>query len=85
MTSLEEIYNVLGINKSNGLFDTQEGVWKLELNFPNRVIRLIENVICPDAFFCVDNKPLILFYDNPADKSLLHKRIWNFNESAIIM
>lgn len=85
MTPLEKIYNQLGINKSNGLFFTQEGIWKRELNFPNRVVRLIETIICPDAFFCVDNKPMILFYNNPSNKSLLHKQIWNFNESAIVI
>ena len=36
-----------------------------------------------DAFFCFDNKPLILFFKEPKDKKALHRAIWNFNESPI--
>ena len=38
-----------------------------------------------DAFFCFDNKPLILFFslEDSNKKQELHKAIWNFNESPI--
>ena len=36
-----------------------------------------------DAFFCFDNKPLILFFKDPQDRKALHQAIWNFNESPI--
>ena len=45
---------------------------------------MIEEKICPDAFFCFGNKPLILFYDSPKNKTTIHKAIWNFNESPIV-
>jgi hypothetical protein len=84
MKSLENIFRNLGIDKSNGLYYIQEKTWKSELQFPNRIARLLENNIKPNAFFCIDNKPLILFFDNPNDEEL-HKKIWNFNESPIVI
>jgi hypothetical protein len=45
----------------------------------------LENNIKPDAFFCIDNKPMILFFENPPDVKKLHKNIWNFNETPIVI
>lgn len=45
--------------------------------------RLIEYKIKPKAFFCFDNKPLLLFFENPSNKEKLYEAIWNFNESPI--
>ena len=83
MKKLEEIFARLGLDKNNGLFITKENLWKKDTSFPNRVKRLIERKIEPDAFFCFDNKPLILFFLNPANKQELHEAIWNFNECPI--
>ncbi|MFT3949154.1 MAG: N-6 DNA methylase [Agriterribacter sp.] len=80
---MEEIFSTLGLSKDNGLYITQENRWKNETSFPNRVKRLIERKIEPTAFFCFDNKPIILFFDNPENKADLHEAIWNFNESPI--
>ena len=85
MTGLNNLFVTLGLDRSNGLFITQEGLWKNETGFPNRVKRLIERKIRPDAFFCFDNKPLILFFENPINKDELHKAIWNFNECPIVI
>lgn len=83
MKKLEEIFSALGLSKENGLYLTKENRWKTETSFPNRVKRLIERRIKPTAFFCFDNKPMILFFDNPANKADLHEAIWNFNECPI--
>jgi len=92
MKRIEEIFSRLGLNKDNGLFllEKVEGdypidrnPWKTETSFPNRVKRLIERKIEPTAFFCFDNKPIILFFDNPANKATLHEAIWNFNECPV--
>lgn len=85
MKKLEEIFTALGLNQNNGLFITNENnsQWKKETSFPNRVQRLIDKELKPDAFFSFDNKPLLLFFDNPTDKERLHKVIWNFNESPV--
>ncbi|MDE3183885.1 MAG: N-6 DNA methylase [Bacteroidota bacterium] len=80
---LKELYERLGLNEKNGLFITEDNAWKEETAFPNRVKRLLERKIKPDAFFCFDNKPLILFFNNPDNKSDLHEAIWNFNECPI--
>lgn len=83
MKRLDELLNQLGLNESNGLFYLKEERWKTDTAFPNRVKRLIENKIEPDAFFCFDNKPLVLFFENRSDWKELHKAIWNFNECPI--
>lgn len=57
--------------------------WKKKVSFPSRVYRLIENKLKPDAIFCFNDKPLILFFNNPKNKQELHQAIWNFNESPV--
>ena len=83
MTYLKPLFTKLGLDETNGLYITRDDLWKNQTAFHNRVKRLIERRILPDAFFCFDNKPLILFFNNPADKEELHKAIWNFNECPI--
>ncbi len=83
MRHLEQIFNQLQLSKGNGLFITSENDWKCL--FSNRVERLLNNVIKPDAFFSIDNKPFILFFDSPQNKKEKLKEIWNFNESPIVI
>jgi hypothetical protein len=81
---LDEVFLRLNIDQSKGLYYTNEHTWKNELKFPSRIAKILENDIKPDAFFCINDKPLILFFENPKDKDL-YKKIWNFNESPIII
>ncbi|MGG8497282.1 Eco57I restriction-modification methylase domain-containing protein [Tenacibaculum sp. TC6] len=83
MRHLEQIFNKLQLSKGNGLFITNENNWKGL--FSNRIERLLNNIIKPDAFFSIDNKPFILFFDSPENKKEKLKEIWNFNESPIII
>lgn len=85
MEKINDVFAQLGLDENNGLFITEESSWKANTAFPNRVIRLINERIKPYAFFCFDNKPLILFFLNPRDKNKLHEAIWNFNESPIVI
>lgn len=85
MKSLEEIFAHLGLKKSNGLFYLQGSEWQTETSFPNRVKRLIERKIKPDAFFCFDNKPMVMFFSDPQERTTLHEEIWNFNECPIVI
>ena len=85
MTNTEDIISRLGLSDKDGLFLMDNGRWKKETFMPNRVKRLLENKIQPSAFFCFDNKPVILFFENPADKQKLHEAIWNFNECPIVI
>jgi hypothetical protein len=85
MKNLLDIFNKLNINKENGLFIISEYLWKEECQFSSRIVRLIGNKLQPDAFFVFDNKPLILFYENPQNTKDIHKALWNFNESPIVI
>jgi hypothetical protein len=85
MNHLNRIFQTLSINTDNGLYYTNNTNWKAKLQFPNRVIRLLENNIKPNAFFCIDNKPLILFFENPQNRQKLYKDIWNFNETPVVI
>lgn len=87
--NIQEIYNRLKLaDKEDCLIKLSDPTWKNKVTFPSRICRLLEKndlLKTLDAFFCFDNKPLILFF-NLADSSLkkeLHKAIWNFNESPI--
>lgn len=83
MNHLTQIFNKLNLTRENGLFITNESDWKGV--FTNRVERILNNVIKPDAFFSIDNKPFILFFDSPENKKNKLKEIWNFNESPIVI
>ncbi|MBI3257867.1 MAG: N-6 DNA methylase [Ignavibacteriae bacterium] len=86
MNELEKIFLDLGLDRDNGLFVTNERLWVSDASIPNRIKRIIEQKkIVPDAFFCFDNKPMIMFFHNPDNKQELHKAIWNFNESPIVI
>lgn len=83
MKHLTEVFDKLGLTKERGLFLFNENEW--QGTFTNRVERLLLKVIKPDAFFCIDNKPFILFFDNPKNKRAKLEQIWNFNESPIVI
>lgn len=83
MRTLKEIFNKLGMNSQNGLYITTEDKWKGYLS--PRVEWLITEKLEPDAFFCVDKKPIVLFYNSPQNKEVLFKSIWNFNESPVVI
>lgn len=83
MTVIQDIISKLGLDGKDGLFYLKDNQWKEDTSFPNRVQRLLELKIKPQAIFCFDNKPMILFFENPKNKEALHEAIWNFNESPI--
>jgi hypothetical protein len=68
----------------DGLYFADDKKWESNLHFSNRVNRCLK-LLNPDAFFCFDNKPLILFFENPPNKSNLHRTIWNFNEIPVVI
>jgi len=83
MKELKEIFDRLGMNDQNGLFLTAEKNWQVIL--PPRITWLLEDKLKPEAFFCIDNKPVVLFYDSAKNKEDLFKAIWNFNESPVVI
>ena len=80
---LKEIYKKLNMTHENGLCVVKGEQWKGKL--PKRLEDLIDKKLKPEAFFCFDKKPLILFYDSPLNKQKLFKAIWNFNETPIVI
>jgi hypothetical protein len=84
---LNEVFKRLNIYDSDSLIRLTDEKWKEKITFPSRVIRLLEDTEKwnPKAIFCFDNKPLVLFFENPENKKELHKTAWNFNETPIII
>lgn len=83
MKNLNVIFDRLGMNEQNGLFLTAKNGWAEKLS--TRVAWLMKDKLKPDAFFCINNKPIVLFYDSPKNKKDLFKSIWNFNESPVVI
>lgn len=86
--TLDEVYKRLALTDDCLIKVRENSNWKSRVSFPCRVFRLLETndlLNKLDAFFCFNNKPLILFFNEPEDKAALHKAIWNFNESPIVI
>ncbi len=79
---MEAIVEKLGFTKERGLFMTYEKKWFGI--FPKRIEEFFESDNAPDAFFCIDNKPFIFFYENPECKQKNFKSVWNFNKTSIV-
>ena len=85
--TLEDIYKKLDLAGKDCLVRNKDH-WQEKVEFPSRIKRLLEKndaLGAFDAFFCFDNKPLIMFYENPRDIDALHKAIWNFNEAPVVI
>lgn len=85
--NLQEIYSRLQLT-DDCLIKMSDTNWRSKVSLPSRIYRLLEKndlLKTLDAFFCFDNKPLILFFylRDGNKKKELHKAIWNFNESPI--
>ena len=84
MSNLKDVLIKLDLEGKDGLYYMIQNNWEKKLSLPNRIKSILKEKIKPTAFFCLDNKPIILFFENPNDIENLHKSIWNFNESPII-
>ena len=87
--NLSKLFSELDIAESDALIEFEQANWKHKTNFPSRINRLLEETErwSPKALFCFDNKPLILFFENPSpDKERsIHKAVWNLNETPIVI
>ncbi len=81
--SLDNIYKQLDITTDNGLCIVADN--GCENFLPKRLSFVIMEKLKPKSFFCFDGKPLILFYDSLPNKEDVLKKIWNFNESPIVI
>ena len=84
---LQELFAGMQLAESDSLILLSDANWKEKATFPSRVFKLLDDniILRPKAIFCFDNKPLILFYENPENKRALHDAIWNFNETPIVI
>ena len=57
---LKEIYTRLNMTSDNGLCIIKDNLWEGKL--PRRLELLVIDKLKPEAFFCFDRKPIILFY-----------------------
>lgn len=81
--NLNQLLDFLNLSSKDGLFSNAD-LLNSKTNFlPNRLQDSLLR-INPDYFFCINNEPLILFFDNPKNTEELEKQIWNFNQSPAI-
>ena len=79
---INEIFEILNLNRHNGLIIINENDWKGLL--PQRTENIIENIIKPYALYLFNNEPFIIFFDNPTNEELIFKQCWNLNQTPII-
>lgn len=80
---IDSVLEKLNLLDKDGLFYLPE----IKLNEFNIVSNRIKETLLklqPNAIFCINNEPLILFFDNPQNIDLLEKQIWNFNQTPIV-
>lgn len=80
---INSVLEKLNLLDKDGLFYLSE----IKLNQFNIVSNRIKETLLkllPDAIFCINNEPLILFFENPENLDLLEKQIWNFNQTPIV-
>lgn len=82
---LKSILDKLDLLDKSELFYSSDIEGGNTLKLPNRLRESLMK-INPDALFCINNEPLILFFEgrNSDELEILEKQIWNFNQSPAI-
>lgn len=87
--TFEELYKRLELTGKGGFVSLSSPEWAQQSGLPERVLRLVTDMSCPlsqlSALFCFGGRPLIFFFENPADENALHKAIWNLNEIPVVV
>lgn len=87
--SFTDIYDRLELTGKDGFISLASPDRCADVQLPERILRLIQDTSCPlsqlSALFCFGGKPLLFFFDNPLNDSLLHKAIWNLNEIPVVI
>lgn len=86
--ALEELFATLHLNPDNGL-KYREMAQNQDVGFEAIALRmgiLPGSLILIElkAFYVVDGRIAILFFENPKEQQKLHREIWNFNVSPIV-
>lgn len=83
MNNLTEIFERLELNRDNGLYYFEDSGW--QNLFSPKTNYALER-LSPQAFYCFNNEPLILFFEEEKiDVQKTHRDCWNFNKSPIII
>lgn len=77
---LEELY----LSDKDGLFFYDDLSNKRTDFLSIRLKEVFTEQIKPDAFFCIKNEPIILFFEKKRDLEILERQIWNLNQSPTI-
>lgn len=81
---LSSLLEQLNLSEKDGLYFYDD----LSINATDflsiRTKETLKYSLRPDAFFCINNEPLILFFDKPDDLTELQRQVWNFNQSPAI-
>lgn len=81
---LDSILEILNLSDKDGLF-FYEDLSNEKTDFLSiRVKETLLKHLKPDAFFCINNEPLILFFEKQRDLEKLERQIWNFNQTPVI-
>ena len=84
MTLLSSFLETLNLSGKDGLF-FYDDLSNEKTDFLSiRIENVFYEQIKPDAFFCINNEPLILFFEKKRDLEKLEKQIWNLNQSPAI-
>lgn len=84
MLSLSSLLDVLNLSERDGLFYYRDLFDESKVNFlAYRIVENLQNHIKPDAFFCINNQPIILFFES-VNGTKIQRTIWNFNLSPAI-
>lgn len=84
MESFSSLLEKLNLSKVDGLF-RYEDLLSSKTDFLSvRSKDILKNLVKPNAFFCINNEPIILFFDKIDNILEIQKIIWNFNLSPAI-
>lgn len=84
--SIKPIIEKLGYNESDNLFYYNDLYTNKELRLSLQMKKNLKD-IKPSAFYCIDNRPFILFFskiDNKKEKENINKKIWNMQIPVVI-
>ncbi|EQB92811.1 N-6 DNA methylase [Elizabethkingia anophelis] len=81
---LHSLLETLNLSDKDGLYFYDDLNNNITDFLPIRLKEVFFEQIKPDAFFCINNEPLLLFFDKKRDLNILEKQIWNFNQSPAI-
>jgi hypothetical protein len=81
---LNSLLETLNLSNKDGLYFYGDLSNKKTDFLSIRVKETFLDYLKPDAFFCINNEPLILFFESKRDLIILEKQIWNFNQTPVI-